>query len=127
MEQFAPPPPGPRYGAQYCCTEPVPPPGSVIQRLTVSVPPYSPAESKSQRAGLTKLRFHDLRHTHATLMLMQGVHPKVISDRLGHSTVKLTMGTYSHVLPGIQREAAQKMDDLFQRSSRQPLRTAAAS
>lgn len=58
-------------------------------------------------AGLHGVRFHDLRHTHATLMLTQGVHPKVVSERLGHSTVTITLDTYSHVLPGLQEAAAE--------------------
>jgi integrase len=56
------------------------------------------------------VRFHDLRHTHATLLLRQGVHPKIVSERLGHSTVGITLDTYSHVLPGMQEEAARKLD-----------------
>ena len=64
-------------------------------------------------AGLPTLRFHDLRHAHATLMLVSGVHPKVVSERLGHSTVAITMDTYSHVLPHIQSEAAQGLERLL--------------
>jgi integrase len=63
-----------------------------------------------RRAGLGPMRFHDLRHTHATLLLRQGVHPKIVSERLGHSTVGITLDTYSHVLPGMQEEAARKLD-----------------
>ncbi|NQT71839.1 MAG: site-specific integrase [Chloroflexi bacterium] len=59
-----------------------------------------------KRTGLPHVRLHDLRHTHATLMLKQGVHPKIVSERLGHSSVSITMDTYSHVLPGMQTEAA---------------------
>lgn len=61
-------------------------------------------------AGLPRLRFHDLRHTAATLMLRAGVHPKVVSERLGHASVSLTLDTYSHVLPDLQRDAAEVMD-----------------
>jgi integrase len=64
-------------------------------------------------AGLPRLRFHDLRHTAATLMLRAGVHPKVVSERLGHATVGLTLDIYSHVLPDLQRDAAQLMDGLL--------------
>jgi integrase len=53
----------------------------------------------ASKAGLT-LRFHDLRHTHATQLLRQGVHPKVVSERLGHATVGITLDVYSHVLIG---------------------------
>ena len=65
------------------------------------------------KAGLPHLRFHDLRHAHATLMLLQGVHPKVVSERLGHSSVGITLDTYSHVLPGMQAEAVRAFDELF--------------
>ena len=51
-----------------------------------------------KRAGLPPIRFHDLRHTHASLLLLQGVHPKVVSERLGHSNISITFNTYSHVL-----------------------------
>jgi integrase len=63
-----------------------------------------------RRAGLPHMRFHDLRHTHATLLLQQGVHPKVVQERLGHSTISMTLDTYSHVVPGLGREAAAKID-----------------
>ena len=58
-----------------------------------------------------KLRLHDLRHTHATLMLKSGVHPKVVSERLGHATVAFTLDTYAHVVPGLQEAAAKAFDD----------------
>jgi len=58
--------------------------------------------------------FHDLRHTHATLLLEQNVHPKVVSDRLGHSTIALTMDTYSHVMPSIQKAASEMVDSIFE-------------
>ncbi len=66
-----------------------------------------------QQKGLPRVRFHDLRHAHATLMLLQGVHPKVVSERLGHSSIGITLDTYSHVLPGMQEEAAEAFDALF--------------
>src|SRR5262249_20257028 len=56
-----------------------------------------------------RVRFHDLRHAHATHMLMQGVHPKVAQERLGHSSVAVTMDIYSHVMPGMQADAAKKV------------------
>ena len=59
------------------------------------------------------MRFHDLRHAHATLMLLQGVHPKVVSERLGHASVGITLDTYSHVLPTMQTEAVRAFDELF--------------
>jgi integrase len=66
-----------------------------------------------KEAGLPDIRFHDLRHTAATLMLQQGVHPKVVQERLGHADISLTLNTYSHVLPSMQEEAAEKMDELL--------------
>jgi integrase len=66
------------------------------------------------KAGLKGIRIHDLRHTHATLMLKAGIHPKVVSERLGHATVAFTLDTYSHVLPGLQEEAAEKFDAIFE-------------
>ena len=55
-------------------------------------------------------RFHDLRHTHATQLLRQGVHPKIVSERLGHSNIGITLDTYSHVLPGMQEDAVATFD-----------------
>jgi integrase len=62
-----------------------------------------------RQAGLPHIRLHDLRHTMATLMLSQGEHPKVVSERLGHSSVSITLDTYSHVLPSIQAAAAERL------------------
>jgi integrase len=67
-------------------------------------------EAVLRRAGLPQLRFHDLRHSHATLLLKEGVNPRVVQERLGHSTVSLTLQVYSHVLPDLQAEAAEKLD-----------------
>jgi len=63
----------------------------------------------AKKAGL-RLRLHDLRHSHATQLLVNGIHPKVVSERLGHSTVGITLDIYSHVLPGLQDDAAKKLD-----------------
>jgi integrase len=63
--------------------------------------------------GLPQIRFHDLRHAHATLMLVQGVHPKIVSERLGHASIGITLDTYSHVLPSLQHQAAHAFDTLF--------------
>lgn len=64
-----------------------------------------------EQAGLPNIRFHDLRHTHASLMLKAGVHPKIVSERLGHAAIGITLDTYSHVLPNRQEEAARKLDE----------------
>lgn len=60
---------------------------------------------------LPPVRLHDLRHTHASQLLRQGVHPKVVSERLGHATIGITLDTYSHVMPGMQEDAARRIDD----------------
>lgn len=65
------------------------------------------------RAGLPRIRFHDLRHSAATLMLGQGIHPKVVSEMLGHSQIYITLNLYSHVTPTLQREAAAAVDSLL--------------
>jgi integrase len=62
-----------------------------------------------RQAGLPDIRFHDLRHSAATLMLSHGVHPKVVSEMLGHASVGITLDLYSHVTPTLQREAAEKI------------------
>ncbi|MGZ4987001.1 MAG: tyrosine-type recombinase/integrase [Limisphaerales bacterium] len=59
---------------------------------------------------LPRIRFHDLRHSHATHMLKDGVHPKIASERLGHSKIEITLDLYSHVLPGMQEDAVAKLD-----------------
>jgi integrase len=58
-------------------------------------------------SGIEEIRFHDLRHSHATLMMEQGVNPKVVAERLGHSDVRLTMNIYTHVLPSLQKQVAE--------------------
>lgn len=66
-------------------------------------------------AGLPRIRFHDLRHTAATLLLSQGIHVKIVSEMLGHSQISITLDLYSHVTPTMQREAAAAMDALISR------------
>jgi integrase len=68
-------------------------------------------------AGLPRIRVHDLRHTAATLLLTRGVHPKVVQEMLGHSTIALTLDTYSHVAPALHREVATQMEHLFQQAT----------
>jgi integrase len=63
---------------------------------------------------LPRIRFHDLRHAHATHMLSSGVHPKVASERLGHSKIGITLDLYSHVLPGMEADAAERVDAALQ-------------
>jgi integrase len=64
---------------------------------------------QATRAGLPQIRLHDLRHSVASILLAQGVHPKVVSEQLGHATIALTLDTYSHVIPSLQEEAAGVM------------------
>ena len=68
-------------------------------------------------AGVPDLRVHDLRHTAATLLLTRGVHPKIVQEMLGHSTITLTLDTYSHVAPALHGEVAVKMEALFSRTA----------
>ena len=65
------------------------------------------------QAGAPRIRLHDLRHTHATLSLQAGVHVKIVSERLGHSSVMITLDTYSHAIPGLQRDAAERVAALI--------------
>jgi len=61
----------------------------------------------ANKAGIKPIRLHDARHTHASIMLKQGVHPKIVQERLGHSSITMTLDTYSHVAPGLQQAAAE--------------------
>jgi integrase len=70
-------------------------------------------EGHARRAGLPKIRLHDLRHSYASAALAAGVPAKVISERLGHATIAVTMDIYSHVLPGLDREAADSVARLI--------------
>ncbi len=67
-----------------------------------------------KKAGLPDMRFHDLRHSAATMLLSMGVHPKVVQELLGHNQISMTMDIYSHVLPTMQKEAMSKMNDALQ-------------
>jgi integrase len=70
-----------------------------------------PAEHRAQRAGLPDtLRFHDLRHTCAALLIAQGAHPKEIQERLGHSTIQLTFDCYGHLLPSLDERLRDGLD-----------------
>ncbi|MDA0988600.1 MAG: site-specific integrase [Chloroflexi bacterium] len=68
----------------------------------------------ARRAGFPHIRLHNARHTHATLLLKQGVNPKVVQERLGHACITTTLDTYSHVLPGLQQSAALNFDLVVQ-------------
>lgn len=63
--------------------------------------------------GLPHMRFHDLRHSAAILLLAMGVHVKVVQELLGHSNITMTLNVYSHVLPSLQQDAMNKISDLF--------------
>ena len=73
----------------------------------------------ARRAGVPGIRFHDLRHTFASLMLLAGVHVKVVSEMLGHSSVAFTLDVYSHVIPGLQEAAGKRLDEVLDPELRQ--------
>jgi integrase len=66
-----------------------------------------------KKVGLPVIRFHDLRHTHATMLISQNINPKIISERLGHARIGITLDIYSHVLPSMQQEVANKLDEMM--------------
>jgi integrase len=70
-------------------------------------------QNQLEKLGLPRVTFHSLRHLHATYLLRQNIHPKVVQERLGHATISLTLDTYSHIIPTLQREAAEKINDIF--------------
>jgi len=84
--------------------------GQPLRRQNLSRRHFKPI---LKAAGLSDIRFHDLRHTCATLLLLAGENPKVISERLGHSSVAFTLDTYSHVLPNMQQQAADKLEAML--------------
>ena len=65
----------------------------------------------AQSLGFKGARLHDIRHAHATILLEQGVHPKIVQERLGHSSVATTLDIYSHVVPGLQEAAARRFEE----------------
>ncbi len=67
-----------------------------------------------RKAGLPQIRFHDLRHTAATLLLGKGIHPKIVQEMLGHANISITLDTYSHVLPNMQAGAVDAMQDVLE-------------
>jgi integrase len=64
-------------------------------------------------AGIPRIRFHDLRHSHASHLLQAGVHPKIVQERLGHSSIAVTIDTYSHLVPSLQEMAAQRIETII--------------
>ena len=82
--------------------------GEPLDRRYVTTHRFKPL---LKRAGLPQIRFHDLRHTCATLLLGRNVNPKIVSEMLGHASIAITLDTYSHVLPNMQSEAAKAMED----------------
>lgn len=86
--------------------------GTPLQRRNVIKRHYKPLLKK---AGLPDITLYELRHTTATLLLSEGENPKIVSERLGHSSVVLTLDTYSHVLPTMQEEATAKLERIFKR------------
>jgi integrase len=66
-----------------------------------------------ERAGLPKIRIHDLRHTFATLLLSKGTHPKIVQEMLGHANISMTLDTYSHVPPTMQDEAIAALEGVL--------------
>ena len=77
--------------------------------MVARLPPLAEPRLAKAKQSIA-VRFHDLRHTHATQLLQAGVHPKVVQERLGHASIGITLDTYSHVMPGMQEEAAEKID-----------------
>jgi integrase len=82
--------------------------GDPLDRRYVTTHRFKPL---LKRAGLPQIRFHDLRHTCATVLLGSNVNPKIVSEMLGHASIAITLDTYSHVLPNMQSEAAKAMED----------------
>jgi integrase len=92
-------------GPVFCDTQ-----GGVLRKSNVQRDSF---KKIIRRAGLPDRRFHDLRHTCTTLLLLAEVNVKVVSERLGHATIQLTLDTYSHIFPTMQKRAAEKMDGFF--------------
>jgi len=78
-------------------------------------------------AGLPSVRFHDLRHSCATLLLSLGVPAKLVQETLGHSSYQLTMDTYSHMIPALRNEVADRMDEIFSTTVNEAVKTRTAT
>jgi integrase len=79
-----------------------------------------PFKALLKEAGLPDIRFHDLRHSAATLLLAMGIHPKIVQEMLGHSNIAMTMDVYSHVLPVMQQEAIDKLNEVMEKQKAVP-------
>jgi len=109
-----------RYGAKwidhrlvFCNDIPRGKPAKAGMPLTVPNITYRYFRPLLEKAKLPHMRLYDLRHSHATLLLIAGEHVKVVSERLGHASVAITMDTYSHVLPSMQERTATKLENMF--------------
>jgi integrase len=67
----------------------------------------------AKRCGIAAHRLHDAKHSHASLMFKQGIHPRIVQERLGHSPIAVTFDTYSHISPGLQEAASKRFDDVL--------------
>ncbi len=67
-----------------------------------------------EKVGLPRMRFHDLRHSAATILLGMGIHPKLVQELLGHSSMHITLGVYGHMIPSMHQDAMDKMNEVFQ-------------
>ena len=74
-----------------------------------------------KKAGLSKVRLHDLRHTHASLLLARGIHPKIVQERLGHSSISITLDLYSHLTDNLQKAAALSLNGLMTKSEKKSI------
>jgi len=68
----------------------------------------------AKKSGISASRLHDARHNHASIMLKAGIHPRIVQERLGHSTIAITLDTHSHISPGVQEASARWFDDALQ-------------
>lgn len=83
--------------------------GIAIGGYSISTLVSQTFERLVRKSGLPRIRFHDLRHTHATLGLAAHIHPKVMSERLGHSSITITLDLYSHAIPALGADAAERI------------------
>ena len=86
-----------------------------MTRLKLAVPILGLQATTAERVGVRVIRLHDAKHTHVSLMLKQGIHPKIVQERLGHASIQMTIDTYNHVAPGIQEATAKRFDEAFEK------------